>query len=729
MKAFSNRSAWLLVCAGVLLCLAGTESKSQADDEREQLLQFTVTPTLLDVFSDANAAHLPGELKPGAPLTVVHPGEVFTLIINGIPKPGWHSYPLTERTEYQLDDGISALTYVENPNLKPIYPIRESEPEFKAYPKLDPPQVLLEHSKPFVWVQDILVNPQAKPGTTTTLQFSIRSQVCNERMCMPPNSRNFKISLRIDHPQPPLAPPAPANIPPDRFKPTPAKVVPIPAAFAKLIAPPPGNPKNQAQKDEGKPAAGQTQELTSTTLPWQLLIAVGAALAMLLTPCVFPMIPVTVSFFLKQSESKHGNGLLLALVYAGTIVGVLTLAVVLFGSIILGLANNPWLNLGFGVLLMVFALSLFGMYELELPRSLSSFTLAREGQGVVGAVFMALTFSITSFTCTGPFLGVILTPVAASQLGFPTLVLLSLVYAVTFASPFFLLALCPPLLKALPKSGSWLNSVKVVMAFIEVAAALKFLSMADAVLFPGNPRLFTYDTVLCSWIALSVACGLYLLGFYRLPHDTPLDHVGVVRLLLATFFLGLALLMTPNLWHANPAGSGVFGEFLSAMLPQSSALTPEGKGHETELAWYRDYEEAWKEAVAKNKLLFIDFTGVTCQNCRYNEKNVFSLPAVRKELSNYVRVQVYNDSVPDPRLSREEATRLALRNLEWQKNTFNDISTPLYVVLRPDKKEMVVDGKLQGTVLGKMGGKIEDVNGFLTRVLKAPLNEQVAQAR
>jgi thiol:disulfide interchange protein DsbD len=458
---------------------------------------------------------------------------------------------------------------------------------------------------------------------------------------------------------------------------------------------------------------------------------------MLFTPCVFPMIPVTISFFLKQSEKEHESALLLALVYSGTIVCMLTLAVLLLGSIILSLANNPWLNLGFGALLMFFALSLFGMYEIELPSFLSNFTVSRQVKGgLIGAVFMALTFTITSFTCTGPFLGVVLTPVAATQLGWGTLLLLSLVYSITFASPFFFLALFPGLLKALPKSGTWLNSVKVVMGFIEVAAAFKFLSIADAALYPGNPRWFTYDTVLCAWIALSVVCGLYLLGIFRLPHDTPIEHIGVMRLLLATFFLGLTVLMAPNLWHAESAGTGVVGEFLSSMLPAPSQATPQkGNGAspngrpESEPYWYPDYEKAWKQAVASDKLLFIDFTGVNCQNCRYNEKNVFSRPEVRKELTNYVCVQIYNDIIPQPGLSAAESKRLAARNLELQNQTFGDVSTPLYVVFRPDRKTPEADGKFQGVALSRFAGKIDDVSAFIDQVLKAPLTQARAEAR
>ncbi len=681
-----GRSRWQWVVRGatllaLVLILVGegraepqTFEKKGARPTNAHLIRFKVSLSPADVFQDRN--------KPDVPVTVVQPGEIITLTITGIPKEGYHTYPLTYGTKYQVPDRLSSLVYVENPAIKPIYPIHEnSQSEFKTYPSLK--EVLLEYSRPFTWTQDLLISPKAKLGTTTNLSCSIKVVVCSEGeggTCTP-GTHEFEIPLRIDHPLPPEAsratsilgllaglnpllalvemqpgtpaalipPPPPDQIPPDRFKPIPPREVAIPPELANAAPAPDKAPARPDGADQAIPVVAGSPDLAQLSLVWQIFWVIGAALAMLITPCVFPMIPVTVSFFLKQAENRHGSPLLLALVYAGTVVAVLTTAVLLLGSLILNLANNPWLNLGFGTLLLFFALSLFGMFELELPQFLSNFTVSREGQGLVGAFFMALTFTITSFTCTGPFLGVVLAPVAASQFGYPTLILLSLIYAVTFASPFFLLALFPSLLKSLPKSGSWLNSVKVVMGFIEVAAAFKFLSMADAALFPGNPRLFTYDTVLCSWIALSAACGLYLLGVYRLPHDTPLEHIGVVRLLLAMFFLGLALHLTPNLWHANPSGSGFIGENLSAMLPAPSRAVTSEKGPEAgELSWYPSYEDAWKQAVETDKLLFIDFTGVNCQNCRLNENNVFRRPEIKKELAKYVRVQLYNDFVQSP---------------------------------------------------------------------------------
>jgi thiol:disulfide interchange protein DsbD len=411
---------------------------------------------------------------------------------------------------------------------------------------------------------------------------------------------------------------------------------------------------------------------------------------MLFTPCVFPMIPITVSFFLKQSERKSHNALLTAAVYSATIIIVLAAAVLVLGGVIVQLANDAWLNLGIGALLVFFALSLFGMYELELPSGLARFTAANEGKGgYIGALFMALTFTITSFTCTGPFLGPLLVAVKEYQLTFTERALGALAYSATFAAPFFVLALFPTLLKALPKSGGWLNAVKVVMGFLELAAGLKFLANTDLAWNPGSPMFFNYDTVLCAWIGLSVGCSLYLFGLFRLPHDTPLESLGVVRMLLGTIFLGLAVYMAPALWRVTP--QGVIGRGLVAFLPW------DGKSTAEELTWSRDYKEAYERASKEGKLVFIDFTGINCTNCRANEKNVFVRPTVRKELEKYVRVQLYTDSVPDQSLSPAQAQAQAARNSRWQSATFDDVTNPFYAIIRPQSGQPPVVPGPDGT--------------------------------
>jgi thiol:disulfide interchange protein DsbD len=638
-------------------------------------------------------------------------GEIFTLVITGALKPGYHTYPMTERSAdpAQQESGLSQLIYKDKTGLQPLWPIQESPPsEWVSYPK--GLGVFLEHKHDFIWSQDILVLPDAKPGSHK-LSFAIKLQVCDEKSCRN-GEHTFEVPFTIaDTPAVALS----ADLQKRQQTPQP----PI------LVRPVPNNLK--VEEIARSPGAAPPPAKADTSLLGLLFTTMGAAIAMLFTPCVFPMIPITVSFFLKQSEKKHHNAILTATVYSVTIIVVLALAVLILGKLIVDLANSPWMNLALGAVLVFFALRLFGMYELELPHFLSSFTASRESKGgYMGAIFMALTFTITSFTCTGPFLGPLLVATKEMQLSLDRLILAAFVYSATFAAPFFLLALFPTLLKTLPKSGGWLNSVKVVMGVLELAMAFKFLGNMDASLHPGAPVLFTYETVFASWIALSVACGLYLLGVFRLPHDTPVDSIGVPRFLLATLFLGLALYMTPALWHKTP--QGVLGQFLVSFAPLDSE--PAGLADQTsgsqKLAWYLDYDQARAEALKENKLLFIDFTGVNCQNCRANELGVFPQPAVKEELKKFVRVQLYTDIVPRPGMSKADAESEAKRNSTWQAATFVDGSTPLYVIFKPDGGALEKDGKLHGVELGRTAGFIDDVPAFLN-MLKSAQNQQVAQ--
>lgn len=630
-------------------------------------------------------------------------GETVKLTITGKPRPGYHTYPITQRTPDQDESGLSRIKYEPDPALKPLPPLTES----KAEPaEIKGVGTFLEFKGPFTWSQDVLVAPEARPGEHA-LRFRIKLQVC-DRTCVW-GEPSFEQSVRVTDQEP----------------------VPLSADLqARLKAAAPENPGG------GEKAAGPAAA-PATGLLGLLIASMGAAVAMLFTPCVFPMIPITVSFFLKQSEKQHHSALLTAAVYSVTIVITLALSVLVLGQLIVNLANNAWLNLGLGVLLVYFALSLFGMYEIELPSGLARFTSSHEGAGgYLGAMFMALTFTITSFTCTGPFLGPLLVAVKEYRLSFGERALGALCYAATFAAPFFVMALFPSLVKKLPRSGGWLNAVKVVMGFLEFGAALKFLANTDLAWNPGNPWIFNYETVLCSWIALSLLCGLYLLGVFRLPHDTPLEHLGVMRMLLASIFVGLAIYMVPALWRVTP--QGVVGKALVAFLPLDTRLAPiGGQAGSNELAWLRDYEKAWKLATDEGKLIFIDFTGQNCTNCRYNEKNLFPLPDVHRELSKYVRVQLYTDFVPDPALSRTESERAGQRNQELQGATFDDITNPLYAIVKPDRSSPFEDvngkRKIKGKVEGVRKGLIteDQVQDFVVQFLSKPLQgttTQTAQA-
>jgi thiol:disulfide interchange protein DsbD len=677
----------------------------------------------------ADLLRLEGAVEPG----VARPGQVVRLTITGKLKPGYHTYPLTLYSEdpAQGPGGLNQLLVEKSAALRPLAPLNESEPEFIADKAGG---VLLEYAGTFIWSQDVLILPDAPPGEHE-LAVLIKLQVCDENKCTP-GERRLSVPVRVaGNPiavTPELEKRLAEPMPPPKTVAVPADLrgrMSKPVALGEM---PTGADSAQTAGTGGGGATGKVRPHVG--IVQQLGFAVFQGFIMLLTPCVFPMIPVTVSLFLKEGEKEHHNPLALATVYSMTIFLVLTFAVLVLGKFIVDWANNVWLNLGMGLLLLYFALSLFGMYDIGLPGFLTRFTVAREGRGgYVGAFFMALTFTVNSFTCTGPFLGPLLSGIKELRLTVPELVANAAAYSAGFAAPFFVLALFPRLLKALPKSGGWLNSTKVVMAFVEVALALKFLSITDAGLHPGDPRYFNYETVLCMWMALSVACGIYLLGVFRLPHDSPVQSVGVLRLMLATFFLGFAVYMTPLLGRRTPQGP--IGEFLHAWLPQDRPpeFAPAGpSGPEsaaTNLAWQSDYEAGWSRAKKEGKLLFIDFTGVNCQNCRYNEGNVFPRPEVRGELAKFVLVRLYTDQVPDPRLTDKQAHQEALRNRGWQEATFADISLPLYVVLDPTgaATPVTADGKLDGAVRGQASGTISNVGEFVA-VLRNAQGKQVARS-
>lgn len=690
-----------------LLVLFATALPASAGPTTADRIDFQVTLLRQDPFDPVNA------LQPAK--TAFRRGEVVTVVINGILKPGFHTYPITQRTAEQPEP-LSSLAWNDlPPDIKPLWPIRESKPK-----PVDThvAGVWLEYEHPFTWSQDLVILPSAEPGPKT-LRFQLKLQVCDERSCLW-GTHALEVPLEVsDAPAVPLTDALKQRL---ETKAPAIEIVPVPA-------------ETRTKETPREVLSGPTPQVAPPAergLFAMILASMGAAVAMLFTPCVFPMIPITVSFFLKQSERENHNALATAAVYSLTIIIVLALSVLVLGQVIVTLANNAWLNLALGGVLVFFALSLFGMYEIELPAGLARFTSAREGRGgYAGAFFMALTFTITSFTCTGPFLGPLLVSVKELKLNFGDLLISSLAYSATFAAPFFVLALFPRLLKTLPKSGSWLNSVKVVMGFLELAAALKFLGNTDIALNPGNPRLFNYETVLCAWIALSVACGLYLLGTFRLPHDSPLEHIGVPRMLLATVFLGLALYIAPALYRDRP--QGVIGEGVIAFLPLDTRTTnaeSPGTPAQAHLDWHMDYEKAWQQAVRENKPLFIDFTGVNCTNCRDNEQRVFPRPEVREELEKYVRVQLYTDSVPRSGLSRQQALDEAALNKAWQEHTFADVTTPFYAVFQPAKDKPFADGKLKGTIIGTKAGRIPNNEiGQFVGLLRGPLHSQVARTK
>ena len=449
-----------------------------------------------------------------------------------------------------------------------------------------------------------------------------------------------------------------------------------------------------------------------------LLTAALWGLISLVTPCVFPMIPITVSIFLHKSHGSTAVVLKQAAVYCLTIITVLGASAFALLKFMAWLSAHPVTNVLLGLLFLVLALSLFGMYELTLPNFMVRKLQRKQAEGgILGTVFGALAFTVISFTCVAPFLGgfagISAADAGGSLVTVPTLreVLGGLAFATAFAAPFFVLALFPRLLKQLPRSGSWLDSVKVVMGFLELAAALKFLRTAELRVF-SPPQYFTYDLVLGGWVALAFACGLYLLNVYRLPHDEDKGSIGVPRLLFALGFLGFGFYLLPAVFkgpdgrNQRPAGA-VYAWVDAFLLPEPVELP-----FSTDLkdAADRARAEALRTGVPAKPVL-LDFTGVTCTNCKYNEANIFTQAAVKEMFARYDLVQLYTDEVPATVYAAAvpDAVRTAeaVANRQFKIDAFGTDQLPLYAVVQPQ-----VSGKVR--LLGVYPeGKINDPDKFV----------------
>ena len=409
----------------------------------------------------------------------------------------------------------------------------------------------------------------------------------------------------------------------------------------------------------------------------------------LLTPCVFPMIPITVSYFTHQGELENQDPVKQASVYGVGIIATFTLlglilAITLGASGANQLAANPWVNLFIGALFTYFALSLFGMYEIQLPASLRQLFQNQEGRGgYIGTLFMAVTFTLTSFTCTVQFVGLLLVAAAQGQWFWPMLGMM--IFSAAFALPFFFLALFPQYLARMPKSGGWLNSVKVVMGFLEMAAAFKFFSNTDLV---WNWQIFTHISVLAIWAILMFFTGFYLLGKIQLPHDSKIEIVSVPRMMLSIFFLAFALYLSTGLF-GRPI-HGLIYSYLPPKLTEEVGMISEMNGGE-ELQWYTELDDAFVEANMIGKNIFVDFTGYTCTNCRWMESNIFTKDEVKDRFKDFVLVRLYTDGGNNYREKQQ-----------YEIDRFGTAALPYYVILSPEDD-----------VLGKFPGMTRNQDEFL----------------
>lgn len=584
-------------------------------------------------------------LAPAGGKAVVAPGGVAYLELKAIIDPGWHLYSPTTPPGGPI---ITKIQVTGNPLLKDsrLYrpqPVRKLDPNFNVDTET--------YTGEAVFLAALTAADNA--SGQTNVEATVRYQACSEVKCLPPVKKAVNTGLAFS-----------AQTASSEFK-IPSGYLLVPMADAPASPNPPAT----------SPAAPTTAK--QDLLPF-LLTAFGFGLASLFTPCVFPMIPITVSFFLNQGGSTPAanstkRGWMQALLFCAGIVVLFTAMGFLITAIagpfgVVQLGSSPWVNGFIALVFFTFGLSLLGAFELTLPSGLlTKLNSASQGSGYLSTLLMGLTFSLTSFACIGPIVGPLL--IASVQDKGATPILGMMAFAIGLALPFFLLALFPSYLRKLPRSGGWMVRVKVVLGFIVLAVMLKYLSNVDQVL---QTHFLTRERFLAAWIVLFALPGLYLLGFLSMEGIKREEYVGVSRALIAALFLIFAVSLVPGLFGAH------LGE-LDAVVPEGAALSSTNAAAPSSVSYFKnDLDGALAKAAEQNKLVLVNFTGYACTNCHWMKANMFTLPEIQAVLKDFVLVDLFTDGT--------DADSEKNQKLEDQR--FGTASIPFYAIL--DKKQTVV---------------------------------------
>lgn len=598
--------------------------------------------------------------------------DTYELTFKASIQAGWHLYSMNidaggpiktsfnyEGEDYQLEGEVKALSKE----------IRKHDEMFDME--------IGYYEKEAIFTQVV------KSSSPITIKGYVEFMSCNEETCTPPQEADFNFSL--------------------------GQGSETAAAEQNTVA--------STDKSEISKTADKEEKNVSY---WAIfLIAFGSGFLALLTPCVFPMIPMTVSFFTKQSKTKAigvRNGMIYGLFIILIYVILGSLVTIIFGADALNaLSTNPWFNTFFFILLVVFAISFLGAFEIVMPSKwVNKADAGADKGGLAGMFFMALTLALVSFSCTGPIVGTLLVQAASSGGLAPTVGMLG--FGLALALPFALFAAFPGYLNSLPKSGGWLNSVKVILGFLELALAFKFLSMADLVL---DLHLLEREVFVAIWIVIFGALGFYLLGKLRLPHDSPMDALPVSRLLMGLVVLSFTVYMIPGLWGAplklisafpppleyseSPEGVGYRNtkgavsyhatqeEKTVSKLEEKMDVGPQG------INIFHDYDDALAYAKKVGKPLFLDFTGKACVNCRQMEINVWSDPEVNSLLKNdYVVAALYVDyrkKLPEEEQFISETSGKTIRTegqkwSDFQITRYKTNSQPYYVLIDHNEENL-----------------------------------------
>lgn len=601
----------------------------------------------------------------------------FVLVLDATIEHEWHMF------SQFTPDGASLPTVIQYKNAKGNYELvgkTKESPYKKVYSDIfEVDEYLFENKAQFRQTIKI-TNPKA-----TSAKVYIEYQVCKEACIQ--QDKTFDIKLPISAIEVTQKTATPEK---DSLKADTSEVIAVP-----LIT------------DENRPA--NIEKITTTNTPKTesksllsiFILAFLGGFAALLMPCIFPMIPMTVSFFTKQSKTKS-EGIRNAVIYGLSIIAIY----VILGSIITAvfgaealneLSTSVWFNLVFFGLLIVFALSFLGAFEIVLPSSWATKLDSQADKGgIVGIIFMALALAVVSFSCTGPIVGTLLVE-SASKGGIAPIVGM-LGFSLAIALPFMLFAMFPGWLNSLPKSGGWLNTVKVSLGFLELAFAFKFLSNADLVL---QKHWLERELFLAIWIGIFGAWALYLFGRYMLPHDyEKADKIGVGRLSMAIIVTAFTIYMIPGLWGAplkilsgltppstyseTPNGLGGSNTSIKSDLPEHAHFGPHG------IVTFDDYETGLAYAKQVNKPVLLDFTGDACANCRKMEDNAWSNPEILSILKEKLvvislvcdrKIELPKEQQYISKTTGKEVVTIGNKWSDLQITRYKSNSQPLYVVL------------------------------------------------
>lgn len=625
-------------------------------------------------------------------------GDEVEIVFNAVIDPGWYIYSV----DFDYDCGPIPMTVT-----------FEDNPGFRTAGKLRAPGDKAKHDKTFGCDVRIFENTgqfrqtiKVLSGQASTIAGTFEGQVCSEAegLCVLYDG-DFSFRLNVSGGAPPDVRQEPQPL---SQEPAPVQPVPPQADSVTVTEAPSDDPQNRGPVLDPSILDGEASYGTSS-FGALLLVAFLAGFASLITPCVFPMVPMTVTFFLRDNQSR-AEGIRKASIFGVSIIAIYTTAGTLF-AVLLGtdglnaLATHWAPNLFVFVIFIVFALSFFGLFEITAPHQLvNKADRQAEKGGLTGIFFMAATLVLVSFSCTVPIVGSVLFLSAGGEILKPIAVMFF--YSLAFALPFTFFAMFPELIKSLPKSGGWLNSVKVTLGFLELALALKFFSIADQAYHWG---LLDRDINIALWIVIFGLLGIYLLGKLRLPGDAPLEKVGISRLLLSIGIFSFVVYLIPGLWGAplkalagylppmhthdfnlaQRAGSAGPDPACGEPLYSDFLHLPHG------LTGYFDYDQAIKCARELDKPLFIDFTGHGCTNCREMEAVVWSDPQVLDRLrDDFVVVALYvDDKTVLPESKWYTSTHdgkvkktIGKQNADLQITRLDNNAQPFYVLVGRDER-------------------------------------------